>query len=581
MATHALDTTKDRDRSAFDELTEIAQRVQTFANASGAAIGLRVGTTEEIVCCARTGPSARDVGSIMGVAGSFASLCIKSGKGLLTDDTETDTRVDLMSVRALGIRSIVVTPVKEDNRVVAVLAVFSPFPSAFTSVHLAVMRTSADQIGTFLRKSRHTQEVEYEPAPTVAPVAVPKDVPALTEPVVSPVAVVHQLIESVPAVAAAVAAPVVVKAVAVRTEAPTPISAPVEVSKPVRDTPIRAIENSAVFWSGGASAAAAPALAHGSGAVTTVLAEEVKPVLSLPLRMSAKQHHAGPSPLSSVAEQNKKPRTGLILAGVAAVAVITGGAFVFLKMHNAAPRAAAQHVQEASSQPVQPVPIQPTAEPVGGTDNSQPSVPPVSTAAVTKTSAPPPPAASTSAPAGNNSSAVPATQNSSLDTAKKSPKTEKPNTAQPEKRAPETVALATSPSRINGARTSDSAQQDAAPALGVGGSPALGNLSALSGSGSSKPSLVAESKVEPIETLKTVNPVFPTIARARGLTGAEVVVLARVGKDGKASNVRLISGNPIFLEAVTAAVKQWVFKPARLNGQPIEQDHQIKFKFGR
>src|SRR5258708_11133814 len=221
MATHALDTTKDRDRSAFDELTEIAQRVQTFANASGAAIGLRVGTTEEIVCCARTGPSARDVGSIMGVAGSFASLCIKSGKGLLSDDTETDTRVDLMSVRALGIRSIVVTPVKEDNRVVAVLAVFSPFQSAFTGVHLAVMRTSADQIGAFLRKSRHTQEVEYEPAPTVAPVAVPKDVPALTEPVVppatvvSPVAVVHQLIESVPAVAAAVAAPVAVKAVAV------------------------------------------------------------------------------------------------------------------------------------------------------------------------------------------------------------------------------------------------------------------------------------------------------------------------------------------------------------------------------
>src|SRR5258707_471339 len=176
----------------------------------------------------------------MGVAGSFASLCIKSGKGLLSDDTETDTRVDLMSVRALGIRSIVVTLVKEDNRVVAVLAVFSPFPSAFTGVHLAVMRTSADQIGAFLRKSRHTQEVEYEPAPTVAPVAVPKDVPALTEPVVSPVAVVHQLIESVPAVAATV----VVKAVAVRTEAPAPISAPVEVSKPVRDTPIRAIENS-------------------------------------------------------------------------------------------------------------------------------------------------------------------------------------------------------------------------------------------------------------------------------------------------------------------------------------------------
>jgi protein TonB len=533
----------------------------------------------------------------MGVAGSFASLCIKSGKGLLSDDTETDTRVDLMSVRALGIRSIVVTPVKEDNRVVAVLAVFSPFQSAFTGVHLAVMRTSADQIGAFLRKSRHTQEEEYEPAPTVAPVAVPKDVPALTEPVVphstvvphaavvSPVAVVHQLIESVPAVASAVAAPVAVKAVAVRTEAPAPRSAPVEVRKPVRDTPMKAIENSPAFWSGGASAAAAPALAHGSDAVTTVLAEEVKPALSLPPRMSAKQHHVGPSPLSSLAEQNKKSHTGVILAGVVAVAVIAGGAFAFLKMHNAAPRTTAPHVQEASSQPapVQPVPVQPTAEPAGSTTNSQPSLPSASAAVANKTSTPPSPAANTSAPASNNAPAVSATQNGSQEAAKKSGKTtEKPSAAQPEKRAPETVALATSPSRINGARTSDSAQQDAAPALGVGGSPALGNLSTLSGSGaSSKPSLVAESKVEPLETLKTVNPVYPTIARARGLTGAEVVVSVRVGKDGKASNVRLISGNPIFLEAVTAAVKQWLFKPARLNGQPIEQDHQIKFRFGQ
>src|SRR5258708_717895 len=441
MATHALDTTKDRDRSAFDELTEIAQRVQTFANASGRAIGLRVCTAEEIVCCARTGPRARDVGSIMGVAGSFASLCIKSGKGLLSDDTETDTRVDLMSVRALGIRSIVVTPVKEDNRVVAVLAVFSPFQIAFTGVHLAVMRTSADQIGAFLRKSRHTQEQEYEPAPTVAPVAVPKDVPALTEPVVppiamvppaamvSPVAVVHQLIESVPAVASAVAAPVIVKAVAVRTEAPVPRSAP------VRDTPMKAIENSHAFWSGGAAAAATPALAHGSDAVTTVLAEEVKPALSLHPRMSAKQHHGSPSPLSSVAEQNKKSRTGVILAGVVAVAVIAGGTFAFLKMHNAAPRTTAPHVQEASSQPVpvQPVPVQPTAEPAVSTTNSQPSLPSASAAVANKTSTPPSPAANTSAPASNNAPAVSAPQTSSQDAAKTSGKTtEKPSAAQPE-----------------------------------------------------------------------------------------------------------------------------------------------------
>ncbi len=87
--------------------------------------------------------------------------------------------------------------------------------------------------------------------------------------------------------------------------------------------------------------------------------------------------------------------------------------------------------------------------------------------------------------------------------------------------------------------------------------------------------------MEPVQTLKTVSPVYPAIARARGITRAEVVVSARVGKDGRVSNVRLVSGDPIFLDAVATAVKQWQFKPAQLNGQPIEQDHQIKVKFGQ
>jgi len=597
MATHVWETgSKDGNRTAFDELTEIAHRVQTFANASGAAIGLRVGTTDEIVCCARSGPSARDVGAIMGAAGSFAGLCIKSGKGLLCEDTETDARVDSVSVRALGIRSMVVTPVKEGNQVVGVLAVFSPFPSAFTSIHLAVMKTSTDQIAAFLQKSRQKPDAAYEPAPTAIPVAVPKAVPAPAEPVVTPAAVVHPVtIEPVPAPTLVIAAPVAVKAVAAGAEAHASIIAPAESSKPVRDTPIRAVTNSAAFWSGAGSAAAAPAPAYRPESVTTVLAEEVKAV-AIPARTEGipkrkkeeahakqKQHHASLGTLNSLAAQNKKPRTALMLAGVAAVAVtIAGGTFAFLKLHKAAPPTVAQHVQEASSQPtpVQPAPVQPTSAPAGSTSDSQPSVPPVTADAATKN--PTPPAVSTSVPAINNASSASAAQNRSGDGAKKPVKPEKPSAAQPEKRAPETVALANGPSRINGARTSDSGQQDAAPALGVGGGPALGNLSALSSSGlPSKPSVITESNVEPIQTLKKVSPIYPSIARARGITRAELVVLARVGKDGQVSNVRLVSGDPIFFDAVVTAVKQWQFRAARLNGQPIEQDHQIKVKFGQ
>jgi protein TonB len=52
-----------------------------------------------------------------------------------------------------------------------------------------------------------------------------------------------------------------------------------------------------------------------------------------------------------------------------------------------------------------------------------------------------------------------------------------------------------------------------------------------------------------------------------------------VGKDGKVRNPQFISGQPVFRDAAFDAVKQWKFKPAMLNGQPIDQSTQIKMDF--
>jgi protein TonB len=59
-----------------------------------------------------------------------------------------------------------------------------------------------------------------------------------------------------------------------------------------------------------------------------------------------------------------------------------------------------------------------------------------------------------------------------------------------------------------------------------------------------------------------------------------IVVQGIVGKNGRMTNLQLISGSPIFRDAAFAAVKQWVFKPARLNGQAIEQSTTIRVDFG-
>jgi protein TonB len=89
---------------------------------------------------------------------------------------------------------------------------------------------------------------------------------------------------------------------------------------------------------------------------------------------------------------------------------------------------------------------------------------------------------------------------------------------------------------------------------------------------------MAQSTLEPLAVVRSVPPVYPAIAKARSLT-TTVVVEVKVGKDGKVSSPKLISGLPIFRDAAFDAVKQWVFKPAKLNGQPIEQTTQISLKF--
>ncbi|HEV3036234.1 MAG TPA: hypothetical protein VHA33_00345, partial [Candidatus Angelobacter sp.] len=87
MATQPSDQAKQRPRSSpSDELAVIAQRAQAFTNASGAAIALSEGVEDEIVCRARSGSSAPDIGTSLRVEGTFTGLCIQSGKELRCDD---------------------------------------------------------------------------------------------------------------------------------------------------------------------------------------------------------------------------------------------------------------------------------------------------------------------------------------------------------------------------------------------------------------------------------------------------------------------------------------------------------------
>jgi TonB family protein len=64
-------------------------------------------------------------------------------------------------------------------------------------------------------------------------------------------------------------------------------------------------------------------------------------------------------------------------------------------------------------------------------------------------------------------------------------------------------------------------------------------------------------------------PVYPPLAKQASIQGLVRFHLI-IGKDGHVSNVTLISGHPLLAAAAQEAVKQWVYRPTLLNGDPTE-----------
>jgi protein TonB len=67
-----------------------------------------------------------------------------------------------------------------------------------------------------------------------------------------------------------------------------------------------------------------------------------------------------------------------------------------------------------------------------------------------------------------------------------------------------------------------------------------------------------------------VNPQYPPEARQARIEGV-VILSVVIAKDGTVSDVKIISASsPLLLPGVVDAVKQWVYKPTLLNGEPVE-----------
>ena len=156
-------------------LSLVASRSRSLLRASGAAIALEETPVEKkdpkndvlaMVCRASSGNSAPPVGITLQVDSGFSGECVRTGKLLRCDDTETDERVDRQTCRALGIRSLIAAPVRVDDTVVGLLEVFSVKANAFSDNDSAVLQRLGETISGAVNRSARVHKYSAPPAPS-------------------------------------------------------------------------------------------------------------------------------------------------------------------------------------------------------------------------------------------------------------------------------------------------------------------------------------------------------------------------------------------------------------------------------
>jgi protein TonB len=93
-----------------------------------------------------------------------------------------------------------------------------------------------------------------------------------------------------------------------------------------------------------------------------------------------------------------------------------------------------------------------------------------------------------------------------------------------------------------------------------------------------QPERIRQMTIEPAMILTQPQPVYPALARMARIQG-EVVLHAIIDREGQITELELVSGHPLLVEAALTAVRNWRYRPTMLRGQAVEVETVIRVKF--
>ncbi len=532
-----------------EKLLAVAIRAQNFTGSSGVAIALTEG--QEMVCRANWGTSAPEVGAQLSLEHSFTGLCVRSGEPLRCDDAQSDPRVDPEACRALGISAIAAAPVRRGLKVIGVIAAFSDTPNAFADKHLLILTTLSEVIVELLDDPNPVQPlpqaVEAAPdwaraaAVAQAPVAPLVDTAAVTTVVQEPAAPPAQTEPAAPVMpsfsaSAATAAP---------SKAPGRATPRDNVSD-LFEAPRKKDEIlPAAMDPGPPSQQTKTALAGNSGSARLTLVKQ-------PATTSTADSSAADTFTFGGLEADSSPHRRWLLptAVLAIFAVIAVAGWRLHEARNAsttkpAPAAAAPEPQATAAPEPEPAQEAKPPEPALADPKHSPFRPPPMADVV--------PAPVRVAPALDADVTI--------------------------RRSPQPVVEAAGAARRPAATAASRTRQvpeAQAPQL------ALSTPELPTALVKPTPAAVAApvSRIVAAQLSHRVEPLYPEAARRLQISG-KVVLKATITKAGTVGNLKWVSGNDLFRDTTIAAVKQWRYKPASLNGQAVESDLEIVLQFHR
>ena len=128
----------------YEVLQLVAERALALTHADGVAIALV--QEGKIICRARTGRIAPEIGARLDPECGLSGICFLSGETVCCDDAENDPRVNVEASRNLHARSIIAVPLRGRRTVIGLLEAFSSNAFAFTESDVRSLNLLAELI---------------------------------------------------------------------------------------------------------------------------------------------------------------------------------------------------------------------------------------------------------------------------------------------------------------------------------------------------------------------------------------------------------------------------------------------------